>query len=96
MILEFLQDSPELRKFTENLRFVETAYEFDEDEAIDIFRHLDGKYYSVATGYRGKFMAFHKDFKRENPYVVKFTEVIPREEVVKITRWVNILDGMCI
>lgn len=93
MILEFLQDSPELQKFASDLRFHSTVGELDDYSSTCVYRHLDGRYFAVEIGYKGKFVAYRKDWKHENPYVVKFTEVTPKEEVVTLIKWVDIENG---
>lgn len=93
MPLEFIQDSPELQNFVQNLSFVTTAHEIDENEAVQVYRHLDGKYYSVLTGYRGRFCAHRKDWKKENPYVVKFTQVLPEKQVITVIKWRQVENG---
>lgn len=87
MTLEFIDESPELKAFSKELRYVETAYDFGDDESVEVFQHKDGRYYQAHVGYRGKFLAYRKDFKRDNPYVVKFREVAPHKEMVEITEW---------
>lgn len=98
MILEFLKDSDELKRFKSELKWVDEEPfrgEGDSDwyETEYVYQHLPTKkFYSVSmSGRRSKleFSAWRRNFKKDEPYVVHFQEVKPKEITTTIYEPIN-------
>lgn len=100
MKLEFVKESPELEEFVKSLKWKDSI-NFEGD--LDDYHTFDAIYYRESSGkhYRvemrrgdgvysiAQFVAYHRDFKKSEPYVVTFYEV-ESIEVVR-TEWVDIV-----
>jgi len=92
MKIEFIKDSPELEEFVKTLKWEDSVNfegDYDDYHTFDsiYYQKSSGKYFSVETKNRGgiysksEFIAYRRNFKSSEPYVVTFIEVKPIEVV---------------
>ena len=92
MKIEFIKDSPELEKFVKTLKWEDSVNfegDYDDYHTFDsiYYQESSGKYFSAEMLRHGgvystsKFVAYRRNFKSSEPYVVTFLEVKPIEVV---------------
>lgn len=79
MILEFEENSPELKEFKSQIKYIDSVpftFEGDSDYYTErrVYKHKDGTLYVVECNKEG-FCFYHRNFKKSEPYVVNFHEV---------------------
>jgi len=100
MKLEFEKDSQELKDFYSKCKYVSSQDEESDGDGgyssfFKILKHIEtGKHYSVemrcssGTYSKDDFNCYRRNFDKNEPYVVEFTEVVPREYVS--VRWESV------